>query len=243
MVFIAINSGADPETVKKYARSQKVNWPVIIDTDRTLESRMKVKEVSLQNIWQFRSIDAAGKIQSFNGKKMAATAESLLKDAKWEIDAELIPESLSQAHSQVEFGCYANAAKTLVEASKSRDESIKAGADALLGYVKKQSNAKLKVAEEARTDDQLWPAYKLYSSIGKQFRGYELDVDLVTIIKELKADDAVKAQVTALRLFESAKKQFPRNGKKKTLVKLNRIVKKYPDTEGAVMAADAIDAL
>ena len=243
MVFIAVNSGTDLDSVKKYAKTHKVNWPVVIDTDRAFESRMKVKQVSLQNIWQFRSIDASGKIQSFNGKEMAETAESLLKDAKWEIDAELIPESLSQAHSQVEFGSYANAAKTLVEASKSRDESIKAGADALLGYVKKQSNAKLKVAEEARKDDQLWPAYKLYSSIGEQFRGYQLDVNLVTILKELKAEDAVKAQVSALRLFKSAKKQFPRNGKKKTLVKLNRIVKKYPDTEGAVMAAEAIDAL
>ena len=56
-------------------------------------------------------------------------------------------------------------------------------------------------------------------------------------------DDAVKGEVSALRLYESAKKQFPRNGVKRTLVKLERIVKKYPGTEGAVMAKEAIDAL
>lgn len=242
ILFIAINSGNDPVSVKNYIRSNRVNWPVIIDSDRAFESRVDVKEVSLKNIWQFRSIDTSGNIRPFNSSKMAETAQNLLKNAKWAIDAELIPESLTQAHYLVEFGSYASAAETLDDASSSRDKSVKAGADALMGYVNKRINAKLKEAEEARKNDQLWSAYKFYSSIGEQFRGYQLDVDLRTILKELKAEDAVKGELSALRMFESAKKQFPRNGMKRTLVKLNRIVEKYPDSEAAVMAKEVIDA-
>ena len=242
-MFLAINSGSDPVSVEKYVRSNKVKWPVIIDSKRTFESRVVGKEVSLKNIWQFRSIDPSGKIRSFNGAKMAETAQSLLKDAKWDVDAELIPDSLTKAHFLVEFGNYTATAKTLDEASKSSDKSIKAGADALTGYVSKRINAKLNEAEEVRKNDQLWSAYKLYSSIGKEFLGYQVDADLPAILKELKMEDAVKGEVSALRLYESAKKQFPRNGVKRTLVKLERIVKKYPGTEGAVMAKEAIDAL
>jgi hypothetical protein len=242
ILFIAVNSGNDPASVRNYIRSNKVTWPVIIDSDRAFESRADVKEVSLKNIWQFRSIDAKGNMDSFNGTKMAETAAQLLGDAKWEVDASLIPKPLSQAHYLVEFGSYSAAAKTLNEASQSRDETIKAGADALLTLVKRQIQVKLDAAKEAQTNSQVWSAYKLYSAVGDQFKGYELDVDLRSILKELKSTDAVKAELSAMRLFESAKKQFARNGMKRTLVKLNRIVDKYPDTEAATMAREVIDA-
>ena len=241
-MFIAVNSGNDPASVKNYVRSNKVSWPVIVDSDRAFESRADVKEVSLQNIWQFRSIDGEGNIRSFSGKQMPETAQRLLKDAKWEIDADLIPESLSQAHYLVEFGSFANAAQTLEEASSSRDKSIKAGAEALIEYVDKRINSKLKEAGEARKNGDQWTAYKQYTAIGDQFRGYKMDVDLRAILKELKSEDAVKSEFSAMRMFNSAKKQFPRTGMKRTLVKLKRIVEKYPATEGAVMAQEVIDA-
>ena len=242
ILFIAVNSGNDPASVKDYVRSNKVSWPVIVDSDRAFESRADVKQVSLNNIWQFRSIDTDGNIRPFNGKKMPETAQQLLKDATWEIDAELIPESLSQAHYLVEFGSYADAAQTLEQASSSRDKSIKAGAEALLEFVNQKINTKLKEADEARVSDEAWSAYKQYSVISEQFRGYEMDIDLRTVLKELKSEDAVKSEFSAMRMFESAKKQFARTGMKRTIVKLKRIVAKYPDTEGAVMAQEVIDA-
>jgi len=242
-VFIAVNSGNEPKDVRSYARSNKVTWPVIIDMDRTFESKIDVNEISVKNIWQFRSIDSNGEIKYFRGDDLAKTAQKLLETAKWEVDATQIPESLMQAHRFVEFGMYSLAADMLNDANTSRDEQVKTGATALLNRVNEQIAAQLKTADQAKQNGEPWKAYKSYTDTKDQFKGYKMEVDLRSRLKELKADAKVKNELSAERQFLTAKNKFAQNGMKRTLVKLKRIVEKYPDTEAAVLSQEAIEKL
>ena len=242
-MFIAVNSGSTPAEVTSYARQNDVTWPVIMDTDRGFESEVNVNKVSLSNIWQFRSIDADGNISRFNDTEIVPTVKSLLKKAEWNVDSALIPDTLSAAHRMIEFGFYSDAAGILADASTARDESVKTGAKALLDFVNQKIAARLKEANDAKSDGKLWDAFKLYSQTAERFRGYETEIDLRATLKELRAEESVKSEFSAQRQFENAKKQFDRNGVKRTLVKLKKIMDKYPDTEGAAMAAEAHAAL
>ena len=143
----------------------------------------------------------------------------------------------------VEFGMYPAAAKTLNDASNSRDEQVKTGATALLDYVNEQVAAELKLAEEAKQNDEPWQAYKIYVATQDQFGRYKMDFDLRAAMKELKTEEKVKNEFAAERQFLSAKNNFARNGAKRTVGKLKRIVEKYPDTEAAALSTEAIAKL
>src|SRR5258708_35134938 len=63
--FIAICSNASPQEAAPYQKSTNLQMTVFADNLGIMQERYGFK-ISLQNIWQFRIIDAAGKVNGFN---------------------------------------------------------------------------------------------------------------------------------------------------------------------------------
>ena len=214
---------------------------MIADESRSFEKAMGVGPISLDNIYGYKSINAAGEASSC-GSDFKQVANDLLQEAKWNVDPSALPDSLKKAWVSVEFGNFASASKTLVRAEKSKDEAVKSGATLLLDYVKGKMTENLKAAEEAKESGEIWKAYKLYSATEQQFKGYETEVDVKATVKELKSNEAVVGELAAMKKFESAKRSFTSSGMKRTLVKLKGIVEKHPGTEAAAASQEIIDS-
>ena len=142
----------------------------------------------------------------------------------------------------VEFGDYASVGKQLTKASKNRQPDIKAGAEVLLAWVNEQLSTELSAAGSAHEAGELWSAYKQYLMVREQFGGYEMEVDVPSILKKLKADDTVANELAAQKRFDRAESRFPKIGMERTVVMLESLIEKYPGTEAATAAQKIIDS-
>ena len=235
--FIAVNSGNNTKEVSSYLKSHKVSWPTIVDTKREVEKAIIKGQISTSNIWQFRTIDGEGNLKRAGGD-LKAEIDKALSTASWNVDPASIPDSLQQAWQSVEFGDFPAAAKMVNAAMKSRDEEIKTGAKVLNDFVQSELAEPLASAAALKEDEEkAWDAYKAYSMLEKQFKGYLDDsVNTKKILRELKSTDQVKLELSAMRQLETASNDAARFGFKKAMGRLKKIISKYPDTEAAATA-------
>jgi len=228
--------------VTRYVRRNEVSWPVIVDLGREFESAVGVGTVSLKNIWQFASIDSNGVARRISSSGIEESAIKLLKHAKWNVDPTELDPSLENLWMSVEFGDYASVAKQLTKASKNRQPDIKAGAEVLLARVNEQLSSELSAADSAHEAGELWSAYKQYQMVREQFGGYEMEVDVPSVLKKLKADETVANELAAQKRFDRAESRFSKVGMERTLVTLEALTEKYPGTEAATAAQKIIDS-
>ena len=240
IAFIAVNSGNDREEVVRYVRRNKVAWPVIVDLQREFEAAAGVGTVSLKNIWQFASIDAGGAMRRISSSGLEQSATKLLEDAKWNVDPTELDPALQDLWMAVEFGNYSAVSKQLTKASKNRKPDIKHGAEVLLAWVNEQLASSLSAAQSAQESGELWSAYKQYQMLREQFGGYEMEADVSSLLKELKADKTVANELAAQKAFNRAESRFSKIGMERTLVALQALIEKYPGTEAATAAQKII---
>jgi thiol-disulfide isomerase/thioredoxin len=236
IVFIAINSGNERNIVQQYVREVALPWPVIVDTDRSLEKKSDVNEISLQNIYQSKLLMPDGRLAggSFNLEESATAA---LTTAKWRVDPAEIPSSLKAAWLQIEFGNFAAAAPTVKKNVNAVMPDVKAAAEKLLAAVKAEMDKEAEAAKQSLAAGNKWDAYKAYSFLSMRFKGYDLPSDAQPTLKELAADEKVKNQIAALKLWDSAQRQTAAAAANS----MRRIVNQYPDTEAAALAQAALD--
>ena len=166
----------------------------------------------------------------------------MLEQAKWNVDPTELDPSVQELWLSVEFGDYASVAKQLIKASNNRQPEIKKSAQVLLAYVNEKLTAVLDDAKSAQESGELWSAYKQYLTMREQFGGYETDINLATVLKELKADKTVANELAARKYYERAERRFPKVGMDRTLGMLKGLIEKYPGTEAANASQKIIDS-
>jgi hypothetical protein len=236
VAFIGVNSGNTRADVEAYVRQNRISWPVIVDSDRSLEQAAGVGQVSLQNIWQMALLTPDGRLVQGNSNDFEKAAENLAATAKWNVDPANIPAGLRPTWMSVEFGNYAAAASVIKRSLASAVPEQKAGAEQLNAYVQAQIAQAVDAARQADQAGQRWRAYQAYNAIVSQFAGYDLPADATGGAKRLAADEAVKAELEAAKDVESAKKLLGSTvaGNRKRGVKLlEAVVAEAPQTEAA----------
>ncbi|MEO0531044.1 MAG: redoxin domain-containing protein, partial [Planctomycetota bacterium] len=77
ILFVGVNSGTDPRTLKRYLSRQRIAWPVIHDFDRSLENSMGVPKLTPEGeVFAVKYIAAGGDLADGIGADFAATAEA-----------------------------------------------------------------------------------------------------------------------------------------------------------------------
>lgn len=245
VVFIAVNSGNSESSVKGYLKTANIEFPAIVDQDRSFESAMKVGKLSLQNVWQTRVIRPDGNISYAPSAEIDKTIESMLATAKWKVDPETVPAPLNAAWKGVEFGEYATAIPQIKRFLRSRDEKTKAAAEQLNTVIESDLNAAFAEAEKAEKDDNKWLAYKTYDQIAKDYRGHAKATEASSKARTLSRDKDIADDVRAHGALEKVKIQLgsrSRSARRTAMTLLEEIAKRFPETDAGKEAQSLIDS-
>jgi thiol-disulfide isomerase/thioredoxin len=240
VVFIAINSGNETTAVKGYAKSVGLNWPTIVDTNRTFEKQLGVNEISVRNIYQSKVITPDGSLVTGRLNDVDASIKPYLDAAKWRVDPAVVPESLKPVWEAVEFGNYKAAVPAVTRALRSRDEATKAAAEKLDAAIKADMQSRLDAAKQAEAGGDAWTAYKQYNSVVDDFGSTPEGRDARTKARELSRHDDVKRQLKAASIFAQAKKlsESPnRQHHEQAQQIMAQLADQYSDTEAGQAAA------
>ena len=244
VAFIAVNSGNTKKEVAAYISRHKVPWPTIVDSGRMFEKVSLSKEISLKNIGQYRTINSEGEIGYASSGDLDKAITGLLDDASWNIDPEGFPKSMMATWRAIEFGNFQSAASGVKKATRNSNPEMKAAGDKLNEYVQKQIAELLTVASEAQEQDDLWMAYTTYSQVKDSFKGYQMETDLLPILKKLKKEPTVINELAAKKLLDAVRRRSvtSKSAYKAAVVRLKKIVEKYPKTEAARLAGEMLES-
>jgi hypothetical protein len=235
-----VNSGVPREKVAGYLQKHGITWPTIVDPDRSFEKSLQMKPISLQNIWQFRALDAEGQWQAFSAD-LETKANQLLETASWNVDPTTIPENLRAEWFAVEFGNYAAVARSLQKAALSRKEEQAAAAKALLDHVFAEFEERSTDAAALADDGKTWEAFKAYRNIEWQFDNY--DVDVSEAMKGLRSDANVKKELAGEEALATAQRIIARSGLGQAKRRLGAVIEDHPDTEAAATAKEFLEGI
>lgn len=244
VIFIGVNSGTPRRTVESYARKVNIPWPIIVDGDRSLEKAFGLtKEISLENIMQMKVKYPDGRIEYGNPGEFEETVDSALKDARWKIDPKTLPPETLAAWKEVELGDYQRALPLLKKILSARNDEIKTAAEQLQSNVMEDLKKQQDAAATAEENQDIWEAFKINSRIAVQFRGYDGSKQAADKVKEYARHDDVKAEQTALKKLELAKRtgnQGDERSVAKAIAMLKALIEEYPESDAAVAARDIL---
>ncbi len=246
VVFIAVNSGNSRVDVQQYAREVQLSWPVVVDGDRSLEKSAGVGEISLQNIYQAKMLLPDGRLDDADWSDIEGSVTGALAEAKWRVEPSEVAEPLKGAWLQVEFGNFGAAAPLLKKHLNSPKADVKTSAQKLNAAVLKELAVGAEAARQAREAEELWKSYKAYALLAARFRGFDLPADVLTALKELGAEETVRAELAASKQWETVQRALGPAGaapSKAVVGQLQRLVHQYPNTEAAAGAQAALTRL
>ena len=239
VVFIAVNSGNSRNEVQSYVNRVGIPWPVIVDTDRSLEKACLSTAISLRNIHQNCIITADGKLQSAAGLQDAAN--SALRGAAWRVDPKHVPDGLKAAWVAIELGNYSAAASAVKRALSSAKADDKAGAEKLNAAIADAIAKRIADAKTAMSAGNKWQAYQTYSALLADFKGYDPPDEVPAQEAELAEDPDIKQELAAARQLATARRLASRRATQRRAVTiLKSIVQEYPQTEAGRRAEEVL---
>jgi thiol-disulfide isomerase/thioredoxin len=242
ILFIAVNSGTSRVDVEQYVREVGLDWPVIVDTDRSFEAACGIAEVNLQNIHQVAFLNAQGQVLHGSFSDLPGTATKALAGAKWNVDPSEIPDELKPAWRSLEFGEYAAVSADLMKAKTSRKANLKEAALKLLESVDAQIQTELTAAAAEPTP---YRAVEHYAAIATRFAGYPAADKAVSARRELTKKPAYKKELASIKLFEK-QRQLAASDKpavrERALAALRKLAADAPDSEAGRRAQELIDS-
>lgn len=244
VVFIAVNSGNSPEQLRSYLKRNKIDWPVIVDTNRSFEESSLGMEISLQNIYQTRMITAGGEWKRGNPNELDDAATTASEGGNWSIDPTSLPEELRAAWRDIEIGNYAHAARSIMRAGREGDAATKAGAKQLFDVVQGSMNTDLAAIGQQLKRNENWPAYQALESFLAKYKGYPMHPAVAEKHEQVSQMEEVRNENRAAKKLASAIRTGSRNtasSVKKAVEMLEELIDDYPDTEAAVEAKKLLE--
>ena len=243
VMFIGVNSGTPRPQLEAYLRKHNVKWPVICDSDRSFEKQFDFT-ISLENIKQARLLMPDGSFKNGDYDNLEGSAVDASRDAKWKVDLDTkdVPPVLMSAWMAIEFGRYSEAAQTLKKNLNGK-AAIKEVATKLNQFVLDDLNTQIEAAKKSLEDGKKWDAFKRFSAIPQQFKGFAVPTEVNSKLKELTTDDAIKEEQAAMKQLDIAVQAASRSpsARKGALKQLEKLVKDHPDTEAAAEAQKLIE--
>lgn len=233
--FLAVNSGTDPRTLNNYVRKYRVAWPLINDYDRSFENQMGVRQISLQNVVDVRYITADGASHPGKWSDLPATAEAALEGADWRVNPSEVPSKLRNAWRAIEFGSFAEAAKSVTKAV-AKEGPLKEAGEKLLDAVQKELDVDYQEAVKIYAEKDKWAAYKQLKIIENKYDGYELPKNVAPALERLTKDEKVVSEVKALQALTKAQRLISRGKNSQAERALKKIVSESAGTEAAEKA-------
>jgi thiol-disulfide isomerase/thioredoxin len=238
--FIAVDPGHGISDANIYQQETKLIMPVYPDPLRVMEGRWG-EHISLQNVYQFKVIDAEGKLAALSLDQIPA----VVAKASWKYKDKGYNPKLNAAIECFEWNQHAAGMKMLKPLLKDHNKTVADDAQKLLAEIKGEVE-QWKADADKMVDDKPVEAYDLYAHVAAVFPADELGKSVEEPIKKLKTNKAVKDEMGARQMFEQVggvmAKATPQQ-RAQVAQFCRSIVKKYPGTPTAEKASALADEL
>jgi hypothetical protein len=242
--FIAIGSNMSPVEAITYQKTTGMQMPIFADNLGLMQDRYGFK-ISLQNIMQFRVVDAAGKINGFGFdektiSQMIDRAPVEQKYTSMNLDAKFSP-----VLDLLEYGQYPIAMKQVSTFKKTAKKNDLLAVTSIQEAVKKEADQWAEDAASATEGDPV-KAYDLYAKVAGAMPGEPMAKTATASMKKLEANKAVKSELTARTAYSKiaqAMSMATPAAKPAVAHALADITRKYADTPTAIRAQALVDEL
>ncbi len=204
VIFVAVNSGNTPQQIAGYLKRNHINWPVIVDPDRSFEKATLGQEISLNRIYAACVKTAKGEWHGASTEELDAVASAAAEGGKWRVDPATIPDELRTAWAYTEIGNYPAASPIIMRAGRQGDATTKAAAKTLYDAVKLAMDEQLAEIQQQLAAGEHWPAYKALTQYLEVFDGYPMHPAVAEKHKEVGQMDAVKNEQAAAKKVAAA---------------------------------------
>ena len=232
----------NPKNVSEgYAKSNKFEWPILVDETGETQKQLGFK-ISLQNIYQWRIIDANGTmhVAPMEAKGLSDEISKYLADAKPIFAGITIPEKLKAIARDIEFGQFDPAIADLSALAQKAPKDLQEAAQAMYEKVKPMAESGLERAKAFETDGKKYAAYVEYARVAAWFKKTEYEKTATAAVATLKKDKEVQDELAARQMLDQAKALLAsskKSDKESAPGVLAALQKKYPNTEAAKEAA------
>ncbi|QDU54706.1 redoxin family protein [Aeoliella mucimassa] len=244
VVFIAVNSGNSAAEVSSYLKQNKIDWPTIVDTDRSFEKKTIASEISLNNIFQTGVSLSTGEWKQASVDEMSLAAKAAAEGGNWKVDPSEVPESLRRAWRNIEIGNYAQSSREVMREGRDGDGESKAAAKKLYIIVKQSMDSELAEIGKLMKAGESWSAYQALDLFRDKYNGYPMHSAVDEEYKKLSQLDEVKEQNRAAKKLAAAIRQGSTGAPlavKRAIESLEDIVDDYPETDAAAEAQSLLD--
>lgn len=237
VTFIAIAAGDTADEARAYLKRTGLDMPIFADKLSLMEKLYGTK-ISLNNIYQFRVIDPAGNIVGYSMDPQSI--DKALAGVKLAYEAQDYHAELADIVTALNMDMHSAAMRELGRYLNSKDEAVKASAEALSAAVVEQAKGWVQQADVLVETDPL-QAGRLYSQASDLFAREEFGKDARTKLKDLMSSPAVKSETAArksyakmIRAIDKMKpEQIP-----ELIAYAKSIAEEYPDTPTGKRCAD-----
>jgi thiol-disulfide isomerase/thioredoxin len=239
VMFIGVNSGTSRSAVQAYLKRHAIDWPVIVDYDRSFERASGVQEISLSNIYQVRMVTADGRFVTGRWDKLPEVVEKTLVGAKWKMPYDRVPEALHPAMRRIEYGDYGPADSAIRNGLKDKSPEVRKAAKQLRAYIDRQINSALQEALASAPATDTLARYEAYSRVAQKFSPHELSKEAADEMKRLAANPAVKEEILAAKAVDAnaaAISSSDTRMRERATTVLQRVAEKYPKTRAGAQA-------
>lgn len=242
VTFIAIAAGDTAGEAKAYLKRTGLIMPIFADKLSLMEKLYGTK-ISLNNIYQFRVIDPAGNVVGYSMDKQ--TIDRALAGVKQPYAAQDYHKDLADVVAALNMDMHSISMRQLRRYLSSKDEAVKASAEALSTAVVEQAKGWVQQADALVETDPL-QASILYDRASDLFPKENFGKDARTKLKALMSSPAVKNETAARKMYAKmigAIDKMKPDQTPELIAFAEKIAEKYPDTPTGKRCADLVAKL
>ncbi len=243
VLFIGVISGRSRADVRSYVRKNKVDWPVIVDEDRSFEAASGDVSIDLNRIVDVRVVQPDGSYTWGWSNDIPKTVEHASMGGDWKFEHERFPEEFRPAVRRLEFGDYLSAAPAIRAGLKSDSKSLQKTAGYMQQYVEHQMRASIARHTQSLGETDHYGRYLALASTSERFTPHKLPQAEADELEELRKLPAVAGEVTARKIVDAALPLLSNPDPKKqakAVTRLKRVVERHPGTQAAADAETLI---
>ena len=244
--FMAIGANMTPVEALGYQRSTGMQMTIFADNLGIMQERYGFK-ISLQNIWQYRIIDATGKIaaRGLDEKTISSVIDLAPTEQKFmtmNLDEKFVP-----VLDLLECGQFPIAMKQITTFKKTAKKNDLLAVNTIQDAVKKEAETWAEDASSAKESDPI-KAHDLYAKIAASLPGDDLGKSATAAMKKLETDKTVKAEIAARTAYQKIAQKvamLPPSpiAKPNVAHAMADLARKYADTPTAIRAQALVDEL
>jgi hypothetical protein len=240
VLFLAVNSGKDRKVVQSYVRKHKIDWPVLVDPDRSFEAASGVPQISLQKIHTMRLVTSDGGFTYGYWNDWKKSLDIALRDATWKVNYDRLHPSMHGAVRRLEFGIFRPVAVAIKTGLKDESPDVRRAAEFTKGYVDRQMQEELRQTIVGKDGKDPWVQYQALELVSERFAPLELPEKASAKFRQLRADPKIQKESRASKAVEANAKMLQSPDAEmheRAVANLEQMQTTYAGTHAATRAA------